>query len=77
MSAIAELLQRMLTDVFNERDPQRRVAALAEVFADDVVFSEAEGSVTGRDAVAERVEALLRGTPGVCVPADCSRPRGR
>jgi hypothetical protein len=57
-------MQRMVTDVFNERDADRRIEAIAAVFADNVVFVDPEGTVTGLVAVAEKVRVLLEGAPG-------------
>ena len=64
MAAVAELMERMLQGVFNEPDPQRREAAIAETFAEDVVFTDPEGSVTGRAALAAKVTELLAQGPG-------------
>ena len=66
MSVAAELVHRMVTDVFNERDAHRRAEAIAAVFADSVVFVDPEGTVTGLAAVAEKVHALLEGLRGLC-----------
>ncbi|MET0965815.1 MAG: nuclear transport factor 2 family protein [Nakamurella sp.] len=60
----AELLERMLQDVFNEPDEGRRATAIAAVFAEDVVFTDAETAVTGRTELAARVTALLAQGPG-------------
>lgn len=64
MSVVAELVHRMVTDVFNERNAHRRAEAIAAVFADNVVFVDPEGTVTGLAALAEKVHALLEGAPG-------------
>jgi hypothetical protein len=64
MGGPADLVTRMVNDVFSEHDADRRAAAIDDVFAVDVVFSDADGTVHGRDAVAEKVEALLAGAPG-------------
>jgi hypothetical protein len=53
----------MINDIFNERDPQRRRAAIQDVFAADVVFTDPEEVVTGWDALADKVDALLAGAP--------------
>ncbi|MBB3677582.1 nuclear transport factor 2 family protein [Modestobacter versicolor] len=67
---MAELLERMLDGVFNEPDPQRRAAVIAEVFSEDVVFVDDEQAVTGRDALAATVTGLLAQGPGfVFTPA--------
>jgi hypothetical protein len=60
MAAGAELLlERVLRDVFNEPDAQRRAAAIAEVFADD------GRTVRGRDELAATVTGLLAQGPGL------------
>ena len=64
MPDAAELLARMVQEVFNEPDAQRRVAAIAEVFTEDAVFVDAERTVTGHDEVAATVTALLGEGPG-------------
>ena len=66
----ADLLERMIEEVFNQPDPGRRAAAIAEVFADDVVFTDPERTVTGRDELAAVVTGLLAQGPGfVFTPA--------
>jgi|tagenome__1003787_1003787.scaffolds.fasta_scaffold20227050_2 hypothetical protein len=64
MSTIPELMYRNLLGVFGERDPRRRAAAIAVTYADDVVFSDPEGTVTGREALGAKARALLDGAPG-------------
>ena len=63
MPTIPELLQANLHRVFGERDAARRRAAIDDVYSEDVVFTDPEGSVTGRDALAAKAEALLAGAP--------------
>ncbi len=60
-----ELLERMLQGVFNEPDPQRRAEVIAEVFSADVVFVDAEHTVTGRAELAATVTGLLAQGPGL------------
>jgi hypothetical protein len=70
MPGAAELLERMLQDVFNEPAPQRRAAAIAEVFSDDVVFVDGERTVRGREELAATVTGLLaQGSGLVFTPA--------
>jgi SnoaL-like domain len=64
-SEISELMHRSLFDVFGERDPERRKAAIAETYSEDVAFSDPEGTVTGRTALAEKVQQLLDSAPGL------------
>lgn len=54
----------MLQDVFNEPDAARRVSVIAEVFADDVVFTDPEMAVIGRADLAAAITALLAQGPG-------------
>jgi hypothetical protein len=61
----AELLERMIQGVFNEADPDRRAAVIAEVFTEDVVFTDAERTVTGRAALGDTVTGLLAQGPGL------------
>jgi len=58
------LLERMLQEVFNEPDAGRRVSVIAEVFAEDVVFTDPEMTVTGRYDLAVAITALLAQGPG-------------
>ena len=62
--AAAELLHRMVQEVFNEPDPQRRAAAIAEVFTEDAVFVDGERTTTGREELAATVTGLLAQGPG-------------
>ena len=65
MVAAEHLLDRMLQEVFNEPDADRRAAVIAEVFTADVVFVDDERSVTGRDELAATVTGLLAQGPGL------------
>ena len=64
MASIPELMQRNLLAVFGERDADRRAAAAAETYSEDVAFSDPEGTVTGRAALVAKAQALLDGAPG-------------
>ena len=57
---LSELMERMLQGVLNEPNAARRETAIAETFAEDVVFIDSEGTVTGRAALAAKVTALAR-----------------
>lgn len=63
MSSIQDLLDANLHRVFGERDAAARRAAIDEVYADDVVFIDPEGSVIGREALAAKADELLRDLP--------------
>lgn len=46
---IIRLMEANLLAVFGERDPQRRAAAIANTYADDVEWIDDEGTATGHD----------------------------
>ncbi|WP_405803620.1 nuclear transport factor 2 family protein [Streptomyces sp. NBC_00210] len=62
-NTVADLMRRNLLDVFNEPDPERRAAAIAETYAEDVVWHEPDRIVRGRDALAHRAAELREQTP--------------
>jgi SnoaL-like domain len=62
--AAPTLMTRSLLEVFNQRDPEQRAAAIAVTYSSDFVFYEAEGAVRGAAALQERVQQLLDGAPG-------------
>jgi hypothetical protein len=62
---VAQLMEANLLSVFGESDPGRRAAAIARTYADDVVWTDAEGVTTGRDALAAKAKQLLDGMQGL------------
>jgi hypothetical protein len=63
MSSVSELLAANLHDVFGNRDALTRQAAIERVYAEDVVFTDPDGTVHGRAAVEAKAAALLAGVP--------------
>lgn len=63
-NTVADLMRRNLLDVFNEPDPGRRARAIAETYAEDVVWHEPDRIVRGREALARRAEELQEQNPG-------------
>jgi hypothetical protein len=63
-SAVADLMRRNLLDVFNEPDPERRNAAIALTYAQDVVWHEPDRVIRGREALVQRATELLAEFPG-------------
>ena len=51
---------RNLHDVFGEIDPARRRAAIDEIFRDDAVFHEPNGTYSGRDEI-DRIAGVNQG----------------
>ena len=61
---IDELMQANLFEVFNERDDDRRRAAIVRTYSPDVTFSDPEAKVTGHDEVNAKAAGLLADAPG-------------
>lgn len=53
------LLLRNLRDVFGELDPELRRAAIDEIFLEDAVFHEPNGSYRGRDEI-DRIAGVIK-----------------
>jgi hypothetical protein len=63
MAAVVALMQANLLEVFNERDDERRRAAIARIYAADVAFSDPDEVVTGREALDAKAKGLLEESP--------------
>jgi SnoaL-like domain len=57
------LMQANLSRVFGERDAERRIEAIRELYAQDAELNEPHASAKGHAAIAEAVTALLAGMP--------------
>ena len=55
------LLLRNLHDVFGEIDPVRRRAAIDEIFQEDAVFYEPNGTYRGRNEI-DRIAGVIKAT---------------
>ena len=64
MSQLTDLMHRNLSEVFGQRDGEARRAAMRELLAPDMTFSDHDGSVTGLDAIDRKIQALHARTPG-------------
>ena len=58
-----ELLHSNLHEVFSERDPERRRAAVQRTYTEDVVFIGPGGEFAGRQALSDQAQKLLDGFP--------------
>ncbi len=63
MATPAELLHANLHEIFGERDPARRRAAIEKTYATDVTFRDPEGVHTGCNEVDKAAEGLLGRAP--------------
>jgi ketosteroid isomerase-like protein len=60
---IRELMLVNLFAVFNERDEKRRLKAIADNYTEDVIWTDPDGTTRGHEAMNERAQNLLDGTP--------------
>lgn len=67
-----ELLHNNLLEVFGQRDPQRRWAAIGRTYTEDVTFTDPDGDFVGWQALSDRAQELLDGSS----PADVFEPDG-
>lgn len=58
-----ELLFSNLHEVFSERDPERRRAAIERTYSEDVRFIDPEGEVVGWEALEKRAKKILDQAP--------------
>src|SRR6476661_5491277 len=63
MPDAAELLYMNLHEVFSERDPAKRQAAIERTYADDVRFIDPDGESVGRQALNDRAQKILDDVP--------------
>lgn len=62
---ITRLMEANLLAVFDERDPQRRAAAIATTYAPDVQWIDDEGITTGHDELNTKAAELQEKLPGL------------
>jgi 1-acyl-sn-glycerol-3-phosphate acyltransferase len=60
---IRELMLVNLFAVFNERDEERRLKAIADNYTEDVIWTDPEGTTRGHAAMNARAQNLLDGIP--------------
>ncbi|GIF67394.1 hypothetical protein Ais01nite_54290 [Asanoa ishikariensis] len=63
MPTIEDLMKANLLEVFNERDRERRRAAIGRTYVADVRFTDPEETVVGHDAVDAKAARLLDDSP--------------
>ena len=60
---IHELLLENLFAVFGERDPERRLEAIARNYTEDVIWTDPDGTTHGHEALNEGAQKLLDRMP--------------
>jgi hypothetical protein len=62
-TTLGQLMERNVSEVFGEPDPGRRMRAIAELYAEDCAFYDADGQSIGQAAISNRVGRILDGSP--------------
>jgi hypothetical protein len=57
------LMQANIARVFNERNADRRLAALGELYTDNATLCDPETAATGRKAISDAIDSLHRMLP--------------
>ena len=60
---LADLMLKNLSEVFGERDSERRMAAIKNLYSEDPVFFEADQRFEGRESISDAVAALQASLP--------------
>ena len=60
----ADELLYMNREVFSERDPEERRAAIERTYAEDVRFIDPQGEIVGQRALNDRAQKILDDAPG-------------
>jgi SnoaL-like domain len=81
-NTLGRLIERNVSEVFGERDPDRRRRAIAQLYAADCAFYDADGESVGQAAISDRVGRILdEGAPGFAFslvgPAEVIHDLGR
>jgi hypothetical protein len=58
-----KLMQANIVRVFNERNPDRRLAALGDLYTENATLCDPETAATGRQAISEAIDSLHRMLP--------------
>ena len=61
MPEATELLHSNLHEVFSERNPERRWAAIGRTYTEDVTFIDPDGEFVGWQALSDQAQKLLDG----------------
>lgn len=62
-NSLGHLMERNVLEVFGQRDPERRKAAISALYTEDCTFFEADGQIVGRDALDKKVGRMLQDAP--------------
>lgn len=64
MATIEDLMHTNLFEVFGERDPDRRMAAIRRTYTADVSFFDPDAAASGHQGLSAKAQEILDGAPG-------------
>ena len=59
----AELMEKNLLQVWNERNSENRLSVIETIYADNATFFEADESTSGYDAINKKIGSTVNGMP--------------
>lgn len=62
-SELGRLMERNVSEVFGEPDPDSRMRAIAELYSHDCVLYDADSQSIGQAAISDRVASILSESP--------------
>jgi hypothetical protein len=62
-TALGQLMEQNVSEVFSERDPARRRRAIAHLYTEDCASYDADGANFGQAAISDRVGRILDQSP--------------
>jgi hypothetical protein len=62
-TALGQLMEQNVCEVFSERDPARRRRAIAHLYTEDCASYDADGANFGQAAISDRVGRILDQSP--------------
>jgi hypothetical protein len=62
-SALGRMMERNVSEVFGEPDPDRRTRAISDLYSQDCALYDAEGESIGQVAISDRVARILGESP--------------
>ena len=80
-TTLGRLMERNVLEVFGERDSERRMSVINELYTENCTFFEADDQIVGRNALNAKVEQILKEAPGFVFrltgPAEVNHDLGR
>lgn len=63
MSPLAQLMEKNLLEIWSQRNASTRIELIRSLYTDDAVLYEIDDSITGHDAINNKISGLLSSMP--------------